>query len=162
MAFSIKHLLFCISVLAIGLVAMFSQDKPILGKLFDLLTLGILIGVAYGAWLSTGESRAFRVGFLCWALLYFFLFKKIFDVGIADLVSSAYRELNNRANFGALPQNFTLPQPSVFSERGVVDFTYPKFYLTCHSLSLLLVGLIGGWVTVFFYRKRQRTLAQQT
>ena len=93
MAFSIKQLLFCMTVVAFGLVAMLSEYRPLLGKLFDLLTLGILIAMAYGAGLSSGEPRAFRVGFLCWASLYFFLFKKTFDVGISDLISRAYRGL---------------------------------------------------------------------
>jgi hypothetical protein len=61
MAFSIKQLLFSMAVVAFGLVALLSEFKPLLGHLFDLLTLGILIGMAYGAWMSTGESRAFRL-----------------------------------------------------------------------------------------------------
>jgi hypothetical protein len=130
MAFSVKQLLVWMAVLAFGLVALVSEDKPILGKLFDLLTLGILIGMAYGAWLSTGESRAFRVGFLCWAFLYFFLFKKIFDVGISDLISSAYRELIDRA-WGGVPQGWAIPEPPVFGERGTGNYVYPNFHLVC-------------------------------
>jgi hypothetical protein len=161
MAFGIKQLLVCVAVVALGLVALLS-DAPVLGRLFDLLTLGILIGMAYGAWLASGESRAFRVGFVCWALLYFVLFKKIFDVGVADLVSRAYRELLDRAwrdgGGGGLPQGMTLPEPAVFSERGIGQYMYPNFHAVGHSLFLLLVGVIGGWVTVYFYRKRQRML----
>jgi hypothetical protein len=163
MAFSIKQLLFSMAVVAFGLVALFSEDKPLLGRLFDLLTLGILIGMAYAAWLSTGESRAFRLGFLCWGALYFLLFKKIFDVGLADLMSRAFRGLLNLvwgASGGA--QNMTLPEPVVFSERGVMDFPYPNFFVTCHSLLLLLIGVVGGWVTIYFYRKRQRMLSRRS
>jgi hypothetical protein len=163
MAFSIKVLLFWMAVVAFGLVAMLSENKPVLGQLFDLLTLGILIAMAYGAWLSTGESRAFRLGFLCWALLYFFLFKKIFDVGISGLISSGYRELIDhawRATGGV--GDMTLPEPPVFTERGVGEYVYPNFHLVNHSLLLLLVGVIGGWVTVYFYRKRERMLTQRS
>jgi hypothetical protein len=126
------------------------------------LTLGILIGMAYGAWMSTGESRAFRLGFLCWGVLYFLLFKKIFDVGLSDLVSRAFRGLLNLiwGESGGVPQDWTLPEPPILSERGTVDFEYSNFYITCHSLLLLLIGLIGGWVTVYFYRKRVRMLAK--
>ncbi len=149
MAFSIKQLLFCIAVVAFGLMAMFSVSKPDLGTLFDLLTLGILIGMAYGAWLSTGESRAFRVGFLGWALLYFFLFVKKFDVGIYDLADLAYR--------ATVPPAFLPSTP-----RGGFDpgFGYSNYYRVFHCLFLLLLGLVGGWVTVYFYRKRQRMLGQ--
>jgi hypothetical protein len=161
MAFSIKQLLFCVAVLAFGLVAMLSEDNAVLGHLFDLLTLGVLIGMAYGAWLSAGETRAFRVGFLCWSLLYFFLFKKIFDVGIADLISGGYLDLIVHAfTTGGIPQGMKIPEPPVFSQRGVGAYLYPNFHLVFHSLLLLLLGIIGGWVTMFFYRKRQRILDQ--
>ena len=161
MAFSIKQLLFWMAVVAFGLVALVSEDKPVLGKLFDLLTLGILIGLAYGAWLSTGESRVFRVGFLSWAFLYCLLFKKIFDIGISDLISSAYLELIDRA-WGGVPPGMTIPEPPVFGERGIGNYVYPNFHLVGHSLILLLLGFVGGWVTVFFYRKRQRMPENQT
>ena len=147
MAFSIKQLLFCMAVVAFGLVAMLSQNKPVLGKLFDLLTLGIVIAVAYGAWLSTGESRAFRVGFLGWAVLYFFLFKQKFDVGIYDLVNRAYR---------ATQPPVVEPTPPGFG----VGWGYSNFYPVFHCLFLLLLGVVGGWITVYFYRKRQRMLGQ--
>ncbi len=162
MAFSIKQLLFSTAVVAFGLVALFSEDNPLLGRLFDLLTLGILVGMAYAAWLSTGESRVFRLGFLCWGAVYFLLFKKIFDVGLSDMISRAYRGLFDLAwsASGGWPQGMTVPEPLVFSERGVVDHVYPNFYVTCHSLLLLLIGVIGGWVTVYFYRERQRRLRQ--
>jgi hypothetical protein len=140
MAFSIKQLLFGMAVVAFGLVALLNS-RPILGKLFDLLTLGILIATAYGAWISHGESRAFRIGFLCWAVLYFALFKKTFDVGIHELVRRAY----------------DLVQPTAFTQSPF--FTYhANFNSVFHSLFLLLLGLVGGYVTVYFYRKRQRML----
>jgi hypothetical protein len=127
------------------------------------LTLGILIGMAYAAWLSSGESQAFRLGFLCWGALYFLLFKKIFDVGLSGLMSRAYRGLLNLVwgASGGVPQNWDLPEPLVYSERGVVDFSYPNFYVTGHSLLLLLIGVVGGWLTAYFYRKRQHMLAKR-
>ena len=127
MAFSIKQLLFSMAVVAFGLVAMLSEDKPLLGKLFDLLTLGILIAMAYGAWLSTGECRAFRLGFLCWALLYFYLFKKIFNVGLSDMISRAFRGLLNlvwSASGGG--QTMMLPGPS-YSASEVSWIILPQF-----------------------------------
>jgi hypothetical protein len=147
MAFSIKQLLFWMAIVAFGLVAMFSR-KPVIGMLFDLLTLGILIAAAYGAWLSYGELRAFRVGFLCWAVVYFLLFKQKFNVPVNDLIRRAYRAvqppipgLQNGGGFGG--GGFGL---------------HPNFNSVFHSLFLLLLGVVGGWVTVYFYRKRQRML----
>jgi hypothetical protein len=161
MAFNIKQLLFCVAVVAFGLVALFNA-KPVVGKLFDLLTLGILIATAYGAWLSYGEFRAFRVGFLCWAILYFLLFKKKFDVGIYDLINLAYRAVQPPIN---VPPPF--PRGSggggfgggggVFGGFGL----HPNFNSVCHSLFLLLLGVVGGCVTVYYYRKRHRLLASR-
>jgi hypothetical protein len=153
MAFSIKQLLFWMAVLAFGLVAMFSKDMPVLGRLFDLLTLGILIGAAYGAWLSTGQARAFCIGFLCWAALYFYLFKRTFEINraISEMISLAYRSIGTQ---------IVVPRTG----GGGLGFRpqYPNFIAVFHSLLLLLVGILGGWVTVYFYRKRQRMLAQET
>ncbi len=38
---------------------------------------------------------------------------------------------------------------------------FPNFHSVCHCLFLLLLGIIGGWVTVYFYRKRQKMLAER-
>jgi hypothetical protein len=151
MAFSIKQLLFYVAVLAFGLVAMLSKDMLVLGRLFDLLTLGILIGMAYGAWLSTGPARAFCIGFLCWAALYFFLFKRTFEFtrAMSEMISLAYR---------AVGPVIIVPTGGF---RGF-PVLYPNFTSAFHSLLLLFLGLIGGWVTVYFYRRRQRIPSQQT
>jgi hypothetical protein len=130
--------------------------NPAFGKLFDSLTLGILIAMAYGAWLTHGESRAFRVGFLCWAVLYFILFKKTFEIGVPELMRLAY----NRAL-----QTPTATHTWVGGSGGVGGVFVPgpyrfmNFHPVSHSLVLLLLGLIGGWVTVYFYRKRQRMIS---
>jgi hypothetical protein len=156
MAFSIKHLRFSIAVVAFGLVAMLSEYRPILGKLFDLLTLGILIATAYGIWLASGERRAFRVGFLCWALLYFYLFKRTFSVGISELIAYAYRVVQP-------PPVIVFPRGTGgggFAGGGGMVFPHANFVPVFHSMFLLLLGLVGGWVTVYFYRKRERMLAK--
>ncbi|HEX2475899.1 MAG TPA: hypothetical protein VHK01_14205 [Lacipirellulaceae bacterium] len=162
MAFSIKQLLFSMAVVAFGLVAMLSEYRPHLGKLFDLLTLGILIAVAYGVWLASGERRAFRIGFLCWALLYFFLFKKTLDVGISELITRAYR---------AVSQPVVVLPPGTggggiagggFGGGGAWPIPYGNFAPVFHSMFLLLLGVIGGWVTVYVYRKRERMVARRT
>ena len=131
MAFSIKQLLSSIAVVAFGLVALLSEYKPVLAKLFDLLTLGILIAVAYGVWLSTGERRAFRIGFLCWALLYFVLYKQTSATGIYELMNRAYR---------AVTQAFIVYPPGYSGSRyggyggGGIQFPYSNFIPVSHSL----------------------------
>jgi hypothetical protein len=158
MAFSVKQLLIAIAVAAFGLVAMLSEYRPVLGKLFDLLTLGIMVAMAYGVWLSSGERRAFRVGFLCWALPYFFLFKKTFGVGITELINYVYR---------AATQPIVVTPPTTgfggggFGGGGAWTARYSNFTPVFHSMFLLLIGVIGGWVTVYFYRRRERMLANR-
>jgi hypothetical protein len=166
MAFSIKQLLFSMAVVAFGLVAMLSEYRPLLGKLFDLLTLGILIAMAYGVWLTSGERRAFRVGFLCWALLYFFLFKKTFGVGISELINYAFRlaqpppVIPGGYGRGGMAGGAYGGGYGGGGFGGGIQFPYSNFIPVCHSLVLLLLGVLGGWVTVYFYRKRKRMLAK--
>ena len=54
MAFSVKQLLFMMAVVAFGVAALVNADKPFVFQLFDLLTLAILIAIAYGAWINQG------------------------------------------------------------------------------------------------------------
>jgi hypothetical protein len=159
MAFSIKQLLFSMAVVAFGLVAMLSEYKLLLGKLFDLLTLGILIAMAYGVWLSSGERRAFRIGFLCWALLYFYLFKRTFSVGISELIAYAYRAVRPPI---VISPTFGGGGTSGGGFGGGVQFPYGNFTPVFHSMFLLILGVVGGWVTVYFYRKRASELARRS
>jgi hypothetical protein len=137
---------------------MFSEYRPLLGKLFDLLTLGILIAMAYGVWLSSGERRAFRVGFLCWALLYFYLFKKTFGVGISELINYAFRAVQPPPVIS--PGNGGGGMTGSYFDVAGIQFPYGNFTPVFHSMLLLLVGVIGGWVTVYFDRKREQKLAK--
>jgi len=173
MAFSIKHLLFSTAVVAFGLVTMLSEYRPLLGKLFDLLTLGILIAMAYGVWLASGERRAFRVGFLCWALLYFYLFKKTFSVGISELINYAFRVVQSQPEFtrgyggygggGMAGGAYSGYGGGGFMGGGAGNvFPYGNFIPVFHSMFLLLLGVVGGWMTVYFYRKCASKLANRT
>ena len=150
MAFSIKQLLFSMAVIAFAIVAI-NVDKPVFGKLFDVMTLGIIIAAAYGAWLATGKRRAFRIGFFCWAILYFVLVKKKFDLGTDDLLRLAYRELL------APPINIPSGQLGLSGGGGFLG-AHPNFFPVCHSLMLLLLGVVGGCITAYFYQKRQQML----
>jgi hypothetical protein len=171
MAFSIKQLLFSMAFVAFGLMAMLSEYRPLLGKLFDLLTLGILIAMAYGVWLSSGERRAFRVGFLCWALLYFYLFKKTFSVGISELINYAFRVVQpppvipggfGRGAYGGGGMAGGAYGGGGYGGGAFSGSYYGNFTPVFHSMFLLLLGIVGGWLTVYFYRKREQMLARRS
>ena len=119
-----------------------------------------LIAMAYGIWLSSGERRAFRVGFLCWALLYFLLFKKSFSVGITWLIKYAYRAVQPPPVIAFPPGTGGGFSGGGSFGGGGIQFPYTNFTPVFHSMFLLLLGLVGGWVTVYFYRKRERMLAK--
>jgi hypothetical protein len=157
MAFSTKHLLFAFIVAAIGLVALLNADLPILAELIDLLTLITLILCAYGIWVTQGAQRAFRIGFVAWAGIYFVLTKKwdySWNLATGKLITIASE----------------IMFPSRITELNVSDPTGERFLAAqaewigrytsiAHCLFALGFGVLGGWVTVHFYRKRQQMLA---
>ena len=96
--------------------------------------------MAYGVWLSEGETRAFRVGFLGWVTLFWVLMFWRYDIGVDTLIGFANDMLH--------PKN------------PVGNWINPYFQIGRCFLSLLF-GLIGGWVTMYFYRKRQRMLKKR-
>ena len=155
MAFSIKQLLLCMAYVAIGLMALANADKPFIKELVDLLTLGTLVFMAYAAWTRQAEPRAFRIGFLCWGALYYWMFKRRFDIGTLHLIDLASRMVQPD---GVQQGGFGGGGGGVFGGGGFGGNWVANFHSISHSVLLLLFGLIGGWVTVYFYRKRQRML----
>jgi hypothetical protein len=154
MAFSIKQLLFCMAVIAFGLTALANARFLFMGELVDLVTLGLLITVAYSAWTTLGEKRAYRIGFLCWSLLYVWLTNKSFDFGQMELIELLCRPLGYDASLPVFDDD-------PFGELGTEANNWVHNLISIgNCLILLLFGLVGGWLTVYFYRKRQRL--QQT
>ena len=143
MAFGLKHLLVIIVYVSIGLAASVNADLPISNAIVGLLTLGTLTYFAYAIWTIVGEKRAFSVGFLIWVGIYYLL----------DVVSqSKYVNLS----FGTaelLDALFGLFAPDRYTAAP------HRLKVIGHPLFSLLFGFIGGWVTVYFYRKRQRMLS---
>jgi hypothetical protein len=161
MAFSVKQLLFMMAVAAFGVAALANADKPFVFQLFDLLTLAILIAIAYGAWINQGAQRAYRLGFLCWAALYYWFFKQQFNIGTGDLID-VVTYMTQPIRPSARYRGDSMPPVDIFgvTARGP-NYVWRTAYRSIgHSLFLLFFGLVGGWVTVYFYHKRERMLAK--
>jgi hypothetical protein len=150
MSFSIKHLLLIIALLALGLVALANSDRRLVIEAVQVSMIAIFVLTSYGIWISYGATRAFRSGFLVWASLYF-LFHCLVSVEHLDLRTSRL-----------LGPFLTVFHPNVYTydsqgtRTGVHGTIMRQYYFVGHSLLALAFGLIGGWVTVYFYRKRQR------
>jgi hypothetical protein len=134
MAFSIKHILFGMAFIAIGLAALRNADVRFAKQAINLLVLATVIVVAYGIWTSQGEQRAFRIGFVCWVALFWLTIRLEFDIGADQMISYANEILRPKSEVGKW---------------------ITAYFQIGRSLLSLLAGLVGGWVTLFFYRKRQ-------
>ncbi|HEX2475900.1 MAG TPA: hypothetical protein VHK01_14210 [Lacipirellulaceae bacterium] len=168
MAFSVKQLLFSMAVVAFGVAALVNADKPFVFQLFDLLTLAILIAIAYGAWINQGAQRAYRIGFLCWAALYYWFFKEGFNIGAGDLIDYAARVFGPERPSGGYGRDrgyggysgYGMQSGDLFDWQAAPGnyHWYIGFRSIGHSLLVLFFGLVGGWLTVYFYRKRERRM----
>jgi hypothetical protein len=103
--------------------------------LVKLITIGALVVMSYGVWAFLGEKRAYCAGFLVWGGLYYVAYivleSRRVDLGTDTLILWLGRQLETGRIMWA-----------VYEKIG-------------HLLMSLLLGWIGGWVTVFFYRVRQ-------
>jgi len=155
MSFSVKQLLAVVLIISAGFAALANADKVIVNSMTQFAVLIVLVLVAYGNWVSDQEARAFRIGFLAWGGIYF-----LFHV----VMPGNY--LNLGTDWLLYPLLNTL-QPEVYERdsQGVITGVHGglqhRFLLIGHRSLTLFVGLIGGWVTVYFYRKRQRMLEKQ-
>jgi hypothetical protein len=153
MAFSLKQFLFAIATFALGLVALLNADLPLIAETIEFTTFMALILVGYGIWVSAGEQRAFRIGFVAWGGLYF-VATKWWQIALSFAATKLIH---------ALALSF---EPSRISDlRGSGDpyseasgYWFNRFEVIGHCLFALLFGLIGGCITVYFYRKRQKML----
>jgi hypothetical protein len=140
MALSLKHFLLLILFAGFALAALTHSERAWMLEIVKFVTFGMLVVMAYGIWAYAGERRAYRAGFVLWGGVYYLLYVIIqsrpIDLGTDRLVNWLFWKL----------------EPG----RGM----WAVFEKTAHLLLSLLVGIIGGWVTVYFYRQRQRTLRQ--
>ena len=153
MTFSIRHLLFVMLVVAFGVAALTNANLPLVAELFDVFTPLTIIILGYMAWVSVGEQRSFRIGFVTWGGIYFLATRWwhfAFYFATGQLLWLLHEPLK---------PNFRHLSGDPF-QRAEVDWMN-RFDTIAHSLFALLFGLIGGWVTVYYYRKRQRMLAKE-
>jgi hypothetical protein len=140
MAISVKQLLLSVLFVGFAIAALLNHERPYMLEFVKLVTVGTLIMMAYGIWASAGESRAYCAGFLLWGGLYYLLFvvmeTRRIDVGTDMLLRRLAMRLDQSG------------------------FAWALYEKTGHLLLSLLFGVVGSWVTVYFYRKRRRILVR--
>lgn len=142
MALSLKQFLLLILFAAFALAALTHSERAFMLEIVKFVSFATLVVMAYGTWAYTGVHRAYCAGFVLWGGLYYLLYVIIesrpIDVGTDGLINWLGWKL----------------------EQGRV--IWAVFEKTGHLLLSLLFGIIGGWITVSFYRKRQQMLAKTT
>jgi hypothetical protein len=146
---------------AAGLAALTNADLPLVAELFNLLTLGTIIILGYSIWTSEQEERAFCCGFAGWAGFYFVAtkwFAIVLLFGTHKLIAIVQVALTP----GRI-STLSHAQPSSGGSSSLsqaYDEWLNGFDSIAQNIICLILGFIGGWVTVYFYRKRQAMLAK--
>jgi hypothetical protein len=135
MALSLKHFLLLVLFAGFALAALTHSERAYMLEIVKFVTFGTLVVMAYGTWAYAGQRRAYRAGFVLWGGAYYVLYVIIqsrpIDLGTDRLVNWLFWKL----------------EPG----RGI----WAVFEKTSHLLFSLAFGIIGGWVTVYFYRRRR-------
>jgi len=141
MAISVKQFLLLILFAGFALAALMNSERVFMLEIVKLVTFGTLVVMAYGIWANAGETRAYCTGFVLWGGFYYVTFvifpSQRIDLGTDTLLLWLGRRLESGRIMWAV---------------------YEK---TGHLLLSLFFGVIGGWVTVYFYRKRQTMLSNR-
>lgn len=141
MAVSLKHFLLLVLFVGFALAALLNSERAVMLELVKLVTFATLVLMAYGIWANAGESRAYCAGFLLWGGLYYVL---------CIIVQT------DRIDLGTDHLLLWLGEALIRVRHDpIIWAVYEKIG---HLLLSLLFGNIGGWVTVYYYRKRQRML----
>jgi len=165
MSFSIRQLIVFTSVVAICLTALANASRPLVPGLMQMFLFAVLASFAYGAYLTSGEKRAFRVGFLGWVVA----------MGTFGMTGAGnpYGLLQTAFNAVApvfKPNEFSNSPPTQVSSSRLYRIGLSREYPPSeyewedsitkvgYCLIPMIWGFIGGWVTVFVYRKRERRL----
>jgi hypothetical protein len=140
MAISVKQLLLSVLFVGFAIAALLNHERAYMLEFVKFVTAGTLVFMAYGVWASVAESRAYCAGFLLWGGLYYLLFVVIetrrFDIGTDMLLRRLGMQMDQSG------------------------FAWALYEKIGHLLLSLLFGVVGSWVTVYFYRQRQRILVQ--
>jgi hypothetical protein len=142
MAFSLKQFLLLVLFCGFALAALMNSEQTFMIELVKLVTCGALIIMAYAAWSSVGERRAYCLGFVLWGGIYYFLFVVL---------------RTSRLDIGT--ETFILWLGNHLQSGRVIWAVYEK---TAHLLLSLLFGIVGAWTTTHFYRKRTSTRRKTT
>jgi hypothetical protein len=138
MAISVKQLLVSVLLIGFSIAALLNHERPYMLEFVKLVTFGTLVVMAYEAWASAGERRFFYVGFLLWGGIYYLLYVVVqtqrIDLGTEMLLLRFGRVLDH------------------------TGFAWALYEKTGHLLLSLVFGVVGSWVTVYFYRKRGKML----
>jgi hypothetical protein len=140
MALSLKHFLLLVLFACFALAALTHSERAYMLEIVKFVTFGTLVVMGYGVWAYAGERRAYRAGFVLWGGAYYLFYvivqSRPIDVGTDRLVNWLFWKL----------------EPG----RGI----WAVFEKSSHLLFSLLFGIIGGWVTIYFYQERRRRLAK--
>jgi hypothetical protein len=134
MAFSLKQFLLVILFVGFALAALMNSEQAFMVELVKLVTFLTLALMAYGIWSNVGQRRAYCAGFLLWGGIYYTLFVVL---------------RTPRIDIGT--DTFILWLGHKLESGRIIWAVYEK---TAHLLLSLLFGIIGAWITVFFYRQR--------
>jgi hypothetical protein len=138
MSFSLKQFLLLVLFVGFALAALMNSEQAFMIELVKLVTFLTLVLMAYGIWANVGQRRAYCAGFLLWGGIYYTLFVVL---------------RTPRIDIGT--DTFILWLGHKLESGRIIWAVYEK---TAHLLLSLLLGIIGAWVTVFFYRMRVRIL----
>jgi hypothetical protein len=136
MAFSLKQFLLVILFVGFALAALMNSEQAFMVELVKLVTFLTLALMAYGIWSNVGQRRAYCAGFLLWGGIYYALFVVLRTEPIDIGTDTFILWLGHKLETGR-----------------IIWAVYEK---TAHLLLSLLFGIIGAWITVFFYRQRSR------
>ncbi|MCI0331720.1 MAG: hypothetical protein L0228_00670 [Planctomycetes bacterium] len=142
MALSLKQFLVLILFAGFALAALMNSERTFMIEMVKVVTFATLVLMAYGTWANVGERRAYCAGFVLWGGIYYTLFVVL---------------RSHRIDIGT--DTFLLwLGPKLDSGR----IMWAVFEKTGHLLLSLVFGILGAWVTVYFYRKRHRLLDQRS
>jgi len=137
MSISVKQFLLLILFAGFALAALMNSERTFMVELVKLVTFGTLVLMAYGAWANVGERRAYCAGFVLWGGIYYALFVVI---------------RTHRIDLGT--ETFLLWLGPKLDQGRIMWAVFEK---TGHLLLSLFFGILGAWVTVYFYRKRRQS-----